>query len=57
MRKLAFGTTGGLGLATICGISGLAHLSASIITLTVFCSVPALLVVAVDALPKIKRVL
>lgn len=50
MKQVLFWTTGGLGLAVACGIAGLAHLSATLITLTVFCAVPALLVVALDAL-------
>ena len=37
MKKVVLWTTGGFGLAVICGLMGLAHLSASIITLTVFC--------------------
>lgn len=52
MKKLMIWTTGGFGLATVCGLSGLPHLSASIVTLTAFCAVPALLVVALDALSR-----
>ncbi|WP_165422742.1 hypothetical protein [Rhizobium ruizarguesonis] len=52
MRKLMIWTAGGFGLATVCGLSGLPHLSASIVTLTAFCAVPALLVVALDALSR-----
>lgn len=44
MRKLALWTAGGLGLALACGLTGLPHLSASLVTLTVFCAVPALIV-------------
>ena len=51
MKKLALWTAGGFGLATVGGIAGLAHLSASIVTLTVFYAVPAFLVLALDALP------
>lgn len=50
MKKVLLWTVGGFGLATGCGFAGLPHLSASIITLTVFCSVPALLVVALNAI-------
>ncbi len=38
MKKLALWTAGWLGLAAACGLAGLAHLSATIITATVFCS-------------------
>lgn len=38
MKKLALWTAGWLGLAAACGLVGLAHLSATIITATVFCS-------------------
>lgn len=55
MKKLALWTAGGLGLATVCGIAGLAHLSATVVTLTVFCAVPGLLSIALDALPSISR--
>ncbi|TCL72129.1 hypothetical protein [Rhizobium sp. BK251] len=51
MKKLMIGTAGGLALATVCGLAGLPHLSATLVTFTVFCTVPALLVVALDALP------
>lgn len=44
MRKILLWTVGGLGLATVCGLAGFAHLSATFVTLTVFCAVPALLV-------------
>lgn len=43
MKKVVLWTTGGFGLAVICGLMGLAHLSASIITLTVFCATPPIL--------------
>ncbi|MBB4283910.1 hypothetical protein GGE43_004743 [Agrobacterium tumefaciens] len=52
MKKLFLWTAGGLGLATAFGLAGLHHLSASMVTLTVFCAVPALLVVALDALSR-----
>ncbi|WP_153511175.1 hypothetical protein [Rhizobium rhizogenes] len=52
MKKILFWTAAGLGLATACGLAGLAHLSASIATLTVFCAVPALVVGALDALAR-----
>ena len=53
MKKLALWTAGGLGLATVCGIAGLAHLSATLVTLTAFYAVPGLLSIALDALPSI----
>ncbi|MBX5235301.1 hypothetical protein HJC02_23995 [Rhizobium sp. NLR4a] len=46
MKKLMISTAGGLGLAIVCGLAGLTHLSASIVTLTVFCTVHALAAVA-----------
>lgn len=46
MKKLTLWVAGGLVLATVCGIAGLAHLSASLVTLTLFCAVPALLLQA-----------
>ena len=46
MKKLALWIVGGLALATACGLAGLHHLSASIVTLTVFCAVPVFIVVA-----------
>ncbi|MBB4318787.1 hypothetical protein GGE26_002543 [Agrobacterium tumefaciens] len=52
MKKLLLWTARGLGLATISGLAGLAHLSASIVTLTAFCAVPALLVLALEALSR-----
>lgn len=39
MKKVLLWMAGGLGLATICGLAGLAHLSATLVTLTVFCAV------------------
>ncbi|CAN7539082.1 hypothetical protein LJR257_003688 [Ensifer adhaerens] len=54
MKKLALWMAGGLGLAIACGLAGLHHFSASVLTLTVFCAVPALLVVALDALSRRK---
>ncbi len=50
MKQVLFWTAGGLLLAIAFGLAGLHHLSASMVTLTVFCAVPALLVVALDAL-------
>lgn len=35
MKKLMIWTTAGLGLAVACGLAGLPHMSASIVTLTV----------------------
>lgn len=55
MKKLALWTAGGFGLAVVCSIAGLAHLSATLVTLTVFCATPGLLVVALDALPGLRR--
>lgn len=43
MIKVLLWATGGFGLAVICGLMGLAHLSASIVTLTVFCATPPIL--------------
>jgi hypothetical protein len=36
MKKLLLSTAGGFGVATVCGLSGLPHLSATLVTLTVF---------------------
>lgn len=44
MIKVLLWATGGFGLAVICGLMGLAYLSASIVTLTVFCATPAILI-------------
>ena len=52
MKKLMIWTAAGFGLALACGLSGRPHLSAMVITLTVFCAVPALLVVALDVLSR-----
>jgi hypothetical protein len=43
MKKLILWTAGGLGLAMACALAGLAHLSATLVTLTVFCAGTALL--------------
>ena len=51
MKKWALWTIGGFGLATVCGLMGLAHLLATIATLTVFCASPALIMLWLDALP------
>jgi hypothetical protein len=53
MKTTLLRSAGGIGLATICGIAGLGHLSATIVTLTMFCAVPALLVLALDALTRV----
>lgn len=45
MKKVMTWTGGGVALGMACGVAGLPHLSASIITLTAFCAVPAMLVV------------
>lgn len=50
MKKTLYWTAVGLGLAVACGLAGLTHLSATVITLTVFLSVQALVVIGVDAL-------
>ncbi|MCZ7891041.1 hypothetical protein O9X99_05105 [Agrobacterium salinitolerans] len=42
MKKLAFWTAGGLSIATVCGLVGLPHLSATLVTLTVFCALQVL---------------
>lgn len=55
MKNLIVGVAGGLTLATVCGIAGLAHLSASLVTLTTFCAVPALLVLALARSGKVGR--
>lgn len=44
MIKVLLWATGGFCLSVICGLMGLAHLSASIVTLTVFCTTPAILI-------------
>ncbi|MBW9063828.1 hypothetical protein JNB71_10895 [Rhizobium herbae] len=44
MKKLILWTAGGLGLATACGLVGLSHLSATMVTLTVFCALHVLAV-------------
>lgn len=46
MKKIVLWAACGFGLAILCGAAGLPHLSASIVTLTVFCTVPALLISA-----------
>lgn len=43
MKKLGIWIVGGLGVATVCGLAGLPHLSATVFTLTVFCATPAIL--------------
>ncbi|MGO6833409.1 hypothetical protein ACCS37_32285 [Rhizobium ruizarguesonis] len=53
MKKVTLWTAGGVALATICGLAGLHHLSASIVTLTVFLAAPALLVAVFDTLPRL----
>jgi len=46
MKKLLLWTAGGLGMATVCGVAGLAHLSATLVTLTVFYAVWVLVALA-----------
>lgn len=50
MKKLAFGMVGGLGTAMISALAGLPHLSATIVTLTVFCTAQAVLFLVGSAL-------
>ena len=38
MRKLVLRMLGGFGLAAVCGFVGLAHLSATLATLVIFCA-------------------
>ena len=52
MKKLLIWTAGGLGLATFCGLAGLPHLSATVVTLTAFCAVPVLIVHGLNALSR-----
>jgi hypothetical protein len=54
MKKMLIWTAGGLGLATACGLAGLHHLSASVLTLTAFCSVQGGVIMALDALSRIR---
>lgn len=42
MKKLMIWTAAGFGLALACGLAGLPHLSATLVTLTVFCAMPAI---------------
>lgn len=48
MKKWAKWTFSGFGLAMAGGFMGLAHLSATIATLTVFCATPTLIVLGLD---------
>lgn len=48
MKKITLWAVLGLGLAAACGLAGLAHLSATLVTLTLFLSVPAYLVTVLD---------
>ncbi len=43
MKKVLLWTAGGLGMATVCGVAGLSHLSATLVTLTLFCAGTAFL--------------
>jgi hypothetical protein len=54
MKKVIFWVAGGMTVAIICGLAGLAHLSASITTLTAFCGVPAFIVAALGAWPRLR---
>ncbi len=55
MKKTLVGSTLGLGLATVAGMAGLPHLSASLVTLTTFCAAPALLILALSTQPNALR--
>lgn len=48
MKKLLIWAAGGFGVALACGLSGLPHLSATLVTTTVFCAAPALVIVTVN---------
>jgi len=48
MKKMLLWMAGGLGLATACGLAGLPHLSATLVTLTVFCALHVLTVWSFD---------
>lgn len=50
MKKTLYWTAAGLGLAVACGLAGLAHLSATLVTLTVFLSAQAIVVIGIDTL-------
>lgn len=47
MKRIMIWLVFGFGLSAIFGFAGLAYLSATMITLTVFCATPAFLVVAI----------
>lgn len=49
MKKVLKWVACGLGLATVCGLVGMPHLSAGLVTLTAFCAAPALLILALNA--------
>ena len=52
MRKTVLWTAFGFGLAVACGLAGLAHLSATLFTLTVFLSAQSFAVVGLEALDR-----
>ena len=52
MKKIMIWMTLGFGLAAICGFVQLAYISATLITLTVFCATPALLVVLIESISR-----
>lgn len=55
MKKVVLWAACGFGLAILCGAAGLPHLSASIVTLTVFCAVPAFLVLVLNVISCLRK--
>jgi len=55
MKKIFVWSMLGLGLATVSGLAGLPHLSASLVTLIAFCAAPALLILALSTQPHAVR--
>jgi hypothetical protein len=52
MRQTVIWTAFGLMLSVVCGLAGLPHLSASLLTLTVFLSMPAMCAIGLGALSR-----